>query len=244
MPMFRLDGKTALVTGSTQGIGLGIAKAFVESGAKVIVHCSKDLVKAERIKSEIGAYRAVVGDLSSSDEVRGLYEKTGGVDILVTNASLQLPMPWEEVGEAELDRQIAVNFKSTYLLMQLYTPYMKEQKFGRIITIGSVQQRKPHEKMTVYAATKCAVMSLVSSVAPKLAPYGITVNNIAPGAINTPRNALSLSDENYKKQVEAKIPAGRIGDVKDVAGAAVLLASNEGSYIVGADIPVDGGMGI
>ena len=242
--MFDLHGKTALVTGSTQGIGLETAKALIAAGAEVTVHCSKDADKAERIAKEIGAAHFAVADLSNADETKELYKKTHGVDILVTNASVQLPMPWDEVDEESFDSQVAVNFKSTFLLMQLYSPYMKEKGFGRIITIGSVQQRKPHINMSIYAATKCAVASLVRSIAPTLAPYGVTVNSVAPGAIATPRNAEALSDEEYKKVVEAKIPAHRIGKASDVAPAVVFLASEEGSYITGADIPVDGGMGI
>lgn len=110
--MFDLTGKTAIVTGSTQGIGKAVAVAMVKQGAKVFVHCSSDLSKAERIKNEIGAFGAVVADLGNEAEVRALAEKTGAVDIFVQNASVQFRTPWDEITSEEFDRQVAVNFKA------------------------------------------------------------------------------------------------------------------------------------
>ncbi len=179
--MFDLTGKTAIVTGSTQGIGKAVAAAMVKQGAKVFVHCSSDLSKAERIKNEIGAFGAAVADLGNEAEVRALAEKTGAVDIFVQNASVQFRKPWNEITSEEFDRQVAVNFKSTVILTQLYGKKMVEKGFGRIITIGSVQQFKPHKDMAIYAATKSAVMNYVTNLAKQLAPYGVTVNNVTPG---------------------------------------------------------------
>ena len=128
--------------------------------------------------------------------------------------------------------------------MQAYYPAMKEKGFGRIITVGSVQQSRPHPDMAVYAATKCAVMSLVHNVAKQTAPFGVTVNNLSPGVIATPRNEAALADVEYSKKVLAGIPAGRAGEASECAGAALLLASPAASYITGVDLVVDGGMSL
>lgn len=231
-----------LITGSTQGIGLAIAKAFVERGDEVIVHCSKDLEKAERICKEIGAAKAVTCDLANMDEVNGLYEKTSAVDCLILNASVQYKENWLNVSEETLEKQLAVNVKSTLKLMQAYYPQMKEKGFGRIVTVGSVNQYRNHPELPIYAATKCAVMSLVKNIAKQAAPFGVTVNNIAPGAIDTPRNASVTADPEKKKAVENAIPMGRFGTSEDCVGAVLFLCSEQGSYITGTDIIIDGGM--
>lgn len=234
--------KKVLVTGSTQGIGKEIAAQFVKAGYDVIVHCSADIDKANTIKDEIGAYSAVTADLSKLDEIKALYGKTGPVDCLILNASVQHKQHWTEITEAAIDRQFTVNFKSTLLLIQDYYPSMKQNGFGRIVTIGSVNQYRQHPELSMYAATKCAVMSMVKNIAKQVAPFSVTVNNVAPGAIATPRNAAIYNDDEKRRQVEAAIPMGRFGTPTDCAGAVLMLCSPEGSYITGADIIIDGGM--
>ena len=242
--MFNLKNKTALVTGSTQGIGYAIAQTFAKAGARVFVHCSSDIGKAEKIRAELGAFGAVTADLSDENATHALHKATGDVDILVTNASVQFRTPWDKIPISELDKQVNVNFKSTLLLMQAYYPAMKEKGWGRIITVGSVQQTKPHPDMAIYAATKCAVMSLVKNVAKQVAPFGVTVNNLSPGVIATPRNDAALSDPIYAEKVMAGIPMHFAGEPSDMAGAALLLASDAGRYMTGIDLAVDGGMGL
>ena len=238
---FNFENKTVLITGSTQGIGLDIAKSFVECGAKVFVHCSADLDKANKVKDEIGAYGAVVADLSNLDETASLPEKTGKVDILVLNASVQIRNDWDKITSDEFDKQVNVNYKSTLLLMQKYYPAMKEQGFGRIITIGSVQQAMPHVAMAVYASTKSAVVNLVHNIAKQVAPEGITVNNVAPGTILTPRNEGVLSNPEYRARCLSDIPVGFFGESSDISGTVLLLASEYGRFITGQDIFIDGG---
>ncbi len=234
--------KKVLVTGSTQGIGKALAAAFVKEGYQVCVHCSKDLQKAERIREEIGAHKAVVCDLSNMDEVNGLYQKTGAVDCLILNASVQYKEAWQDIMDETFDKQFDVNVKSTLKLIQAYYPIMKEKAFGRIVTIGSVNQYRRHPELSVYSATKCAVMKMVEVIAKQVAPYGVTVNNVAPGAIATPRNESVYNDEEKRKAVEACIPIGRFGTPEDCVGAVLMLCSEQGAYITGSDIVVDGGM--
>ncbi len=234
----------ALVTGSTQGIGYSIAKALVKEGFEVTVHCATDLEKAKRIAAKIGAANAVVSDLSKMDEVDALREKTGDVDVLVLNASVQFRNSYTDITDEEFDTQVNVNLKSTFKLIRAYSESMKKNRFGRIVTIGSVQQYKPHKDMAIYAATKCAVLSLVKNLAKQLAPFGVTLNNVAPGVIATPRNEAALSDPEYAKRVLDGIPLGYAGEADDMAGTVVLLATEGGRYITGADIVVDGGMAL
>lgn len=240
--MFSLKGKTALVTGSAQGIGKEIARCFVEHGAKVYIHGSSSVEKCQKVADEIGGVAVAVANLLRDGCVEELYAQTGNIDILVLNASIQYRKPWHEITPAEFDEQMKINVKSNFELIQKYAPHMQKQKWGRILTIGSVQQYKPHKDMAIYAATKAAQMSLVTNLAKQLAVDGITVNNIAPGVIATPRNEEALSDAEYKEKVLSGIPLGTEGESADCAGAALLLCSNAGKYITGIDLIVDGGM--
>jgi glucose 1-dehydrogenase len=192
---FSLSGKIALVTGSSQGIGEGIALAFAESGADVILHCRKDKSEAEEVASKVKAFGVrcfiVEGDFTKPDSITKMYDEvkslTGKVDILILNASVQIPKIWTEITVEDIDDQINANFKSSLLLMQRFAPEMVSNGWGRIVTLGSVQQVKPHPSMAVYAATKSAMLNLVQNIAMQLADKGVTVNNLAPGVIGTPR---------------------------------------------------------
>lgn len=234
--------KKVLVTGSTQGIGKELARVLVQEGYEVTVHGSSDLSKAERVREEIGAHRAVVADLSDMEQARSLRQKTGDMDVLILNASVQYKESWDQISEETFDRQVTVNLKSTLFLMQDYLPAMKEKGWGRVVTVGSVNQYRQHPELPMYAATKCAVMSLVKNVAKQVAPYGVTVNNVAPGAIATPRNAAIYEDDERRRAVESTIPMGRFGQVEDCVGAILLLCSDAGAYITGSDLIVDGGL--
>jgi NAD(P)-dependent dehydrogenase (short-subunit alcohol dehydrogenase family) len=234
--------KKVLITGSTQGIGKALAAAFVREGYDVIVHGSSSMKKAEGVREEIGAWKAVTADLSKIEEIKSLRQKTGDVDILILNASVQFKESWDNIGEENFDMQVMVNIKSTLMLIQNYYPAMKEKGWGRIVTIGSTNQYRNHPELPMYAATKCAVMSLVKNIAKQVAPFGVTVNNVAPGAIATPRNAAIYEDDEKRKAVEASIPMGRFGQPEDCVGSVLLLCSDAGAYITGSDIVMDGGL--
>lgn len=240
--MFNLKGKKALVTGSTQGIGFAIAKCLSEHGAEVFVNgaFSEDKVKnaAEKIEKAAPVYV----DISKKDCAEKMHEITGDVDILILNASVQVRKTWDEITDEEFDLQMNTNFRASVKLIQKYAPNMIKNKWGRIITIGSVQQYKPHKDMLIYAASKAAQMNMVENLAKQFAQFGVTVNNVAPGVITTPRNEDALSDKEYAKKVLEGIPAGYAGNAEDCCGGVLLLCSEEGRYITGENLVIDGGM--
>ena len=227
---FSLEGRIALVTGSTRGIGKAIGDAFEECGARVIRHGSK------------------VCDLADPASVDAFFdglEKAGSIpDILVANASVQAKIPWTEFPMDEAMREMQVNFFATLRMFQRCHPKMKAQRWGRLITVGSVNERRPHPDMCVYAATKSAQENLVRGIGRQVAPEGITVNNLCPGVFYTDRNRECLADPVYGPRVTAAIPMHEYAMPEDAAGAALLLASDAGRYITGATIMVDGGLSI
>ena len=249
---FNLSGKTAFITGSSQGIGKGLALAFAEYGADIILHCRKDREQTEEVAKEIqklGVNTWIIeSDLSEPDAIdkvtKEVYQKVKKLDILVINASAQIPAIWTEVTEADFDTQVQTNFKSTFLLMQKFGPEMVKNGWGRILTIGSVQQVKPHPAMVIYSAIKSAVLNLVQNIAMQLADKGVTVNNLAPGVIDTPRigEEVPETEERINKRLET--PSGKIGKPEDCAAVALLLCSEAGNFITGQNIFVDGGMSL
>ncbi len=242
--MFDLKGKKALITGSSQGIGREIAKVLADQGAVVYVHGADKTQKLEDAKEYAGAVRSVAADLFLSDCADKLYEQTGDIDILILCASIQIKKSWNSFTEKEFDDHINCNLKSSYFIIQKYADDMMKKGWGRIVTIGSVNQYNNHPELAIYGMTKAAQFKLVQNIAPYLAPSGVTVNNIAPGAIETPRNSAVLSDDNFRKKIEASIPMGYVGAPTDINGAVLLLCSDEGRYITGSDIVVDGGMSL
>ncbi len=245
--MFDFTGKKVLVTGSSSGIGKAIALEFARHHAKTFVHASRSMEKAQGVCEEIrkevpdADVVPIVADFLKDDVADVLYEQTGDIDILVQNVSIQYRVAWDEITDEQFADQINVNLRSSLKLTQKYAPYMKNQKWGRIIYVGSIQQHQPHPMMAVYAASKDGQMSLVKNLGKQLAPFGITVNCMSPGTILTPRNEKVLEIKEYYDACLAGIPAGRLGKPSDCAGAVLLLASEEGSFINGVELLVDGG---
>ena len=240
--------KTAFVTGSSRGIGRAIAIRLAKDGYKIVVHGADNIQKAEETKSIIeqngGVAEVFVCDLTNLDNTRKLCDKIGNIDVLILNASLQYRTPWQKITVDECYKQLNCNFVSSMMLIQSVVDNMKNKKWGRIVTIGSVQEAKPHPDMLVYSASKAAQTNMVKSLALQLANDGITVNNVAPGVIYTDRNVEALLDPEYAKKVTDSIPVGFYGQPEDCAGIVSLLCSEEGRYITGQNIFVDGGKGI
>lgn len=243
-----MNGKTAFITGSSRGIGRAIALRLAKEGYKVIVHGIGSGTKLKETMNEIisngGQAEMVASNLCDLEATKKLAQNIGGVDVLVLNASLQYRTPWQEITAEDAYEQLNCNLLSSLLLMQGVVDYMKGKGWGRIITIGSVQEAKPHPDMLVYSASKAAQTNMVKSLSLQLAEYGITVNNVAPGVIYTDRNVEALSDLEYAKKVTSSIPVGFYGQPEDCAGIVSLLCSEEGKYITGQNIFVDGGKSV
>ena len=252
LPQFSLQGTTALVTGSSRGIGRSILLGLAELGANVVVHGIREGAASEEALTAARALGVkatfIAGDLSVPGGGRSFAEvvlaEVGRVDIAVLNASVQMRKDWLEVSWEDFGFQMRTNFQASLEMLQVLVPRMQAGGWGRILTVGSVQQAKPHPQMLVYAATKCAQMSMVVSLARDLAPSGITVNNLAPGVILTDRNTDVLADDEYADLVKSKIPAAYFGESKDCTGVAQLLCSDAGRYITGQNVYADGGMSL
>jgi NAD(P)-dependent dehydrogenase (short-subunit alcohol dehydrogenase family) len=247
---FDLTGKTALVTGSSRGIGRALVLGLAEQGANVVVHCVGNVDTAQQVVHEAQTYgvqaHAVQADLSHEHAAHDLFQQTvnllGHLDILVLNAAVNTRKDWLEITREDYEWQMNVNFRSALELIQRAVPGMKDRNWGRVVTIGSIQQVKPLPGMLVYAASKCAQLNMVRNLAKQLGQHNITVNNLAPGVIVTDRNRDTLADPEYHQMVLDQIPVGFFGDAEDCVGALLLLCSEAGRYITGVDLFVDGGM--
>jgi NAD(P)-dependent dehydrogenase (short-subunit alcohol dehydrogenase family) len=249
---FRLAGRTALVTGARREIGRAIALALAGAGARLAIHhagTAEEAADADAVVREIeqggGAARAFGQDFAADDAGHRLAAAVTAwsrVDILVLNASIEFPEDYEGVTRERFDKQIAVNLRSPLELLQDLVPPMAARGWGRVVTIGSVQQVRPHPKMIVYAGTKAAQLNWAWNLARQFGGRGVTVNNLAPGAILTARNREQMATEG--EALKQRIPAGRLGKPDDLAGAALLLCSDAGAYINGVDLYVDGGRAI
>ena len=249
---FNLTGRRALVTGSSRGIGAALALALAEAGANVVVNYAGSESSAREVSDRIAALgrkSAIVrADLRDPAAPRALFDASvaalGGVDILVSNVAIQQRAAWNEITREQFDDQVITNWRSAFELIQLAAPEMIARKWGRILTIGSVQEARAHPQMIVYAAVKCAQTSMVASLAKQFAPHGVTINNLAPGVILTDRNTGVLADASYREKALASIPAADFGRPEDCAGAALLLCSDAGRYITGQNLFVDGGLSL
>jgi glucose 1-dehydrogenase len=247
----RLEGKVALVTGSSSGIGEAIALRFARVGADVVVHYHREEDEARAVAAQIeqlGRRTAVIGaNVGVAAEAAGLVKTTieslGRLDILVNNAGVEIREPFLEVSEAHYDLVLDVNLKGAFFAAQAAARHMIERgAAGRIINLSSIHEDVAFLEYATYTASKGGMRMLTRTICQELAPHGITVNDIAPGAIATPINKRTLGDGELLHALQDVIPAGRLGDPDEVASVAVFLASDEAAYVTGSTYYVDGGM--
>lgn len=247
----KLAGKVALVTGSSQGIGRAIAERFAQEGADIIINYNRTPSGAEdalRIVEAAGRRGLIVkADLSSTAEVRKLVgsaiEHFGRLDILVNNAGIETHAPFWEVKEEDYDRVLNVNLKGVFFATQeLVRHLMQTKRPGKIVNISSVHEELPFPNFAAYCASKGGLKMLTRNLSVELGPFGITINSIAPGAIETPINTKLLNDPQKLSALLTQIPLARLGKPNDVAGLAIFLASSDADYVTGSTYFVDGGL--
>ncbi|MGW8954148.1 SDR family NAD(P)-dependent oxidoreductase [Streptomyces sp. NPDC055709] len=249
--LFSLDGRVAVVTGGSSGIGRAIAGALARAGASVVIVARKEAQLAAAV-GELTAEgcRAawVSGDLSTRDGVRAAADEAAGVfgepDILVNCAGVNLRPPMAELGEEVWDTTMAVNLEAPYLLGQRFGPGMAERGFGRIIHITSQQAHRAFVQSGAYGVSKGALESLARSQAEAWSPHGVTCNTLVPGFVMTPLNERLSSDAEKVAALAARTLVGRNGLAEDFAGAAVFLACRASAYVTGQSIFVDGGFSV
>jgi 3-oxoacyl-[acyl-carrier protein] reductase len=242
--MFDLTGKTALITGATGGIGGGVARALHAQGATVVLSGTR-AEALEALKSELGARaHAVVcnlGDTASVDALPKAAEAAAGpIDILINNAGITRDNLFMRMKDDEWDQVIAVDLTAAFRLSRAVLRGMMKKRWGRIISITSVVGITGNPGQGNYAAAKAGLTGMMKSLAAEVGSRSITVNCVAPGFIVTPMT--DVLNEDQKKSLLDKIPAGRFGSPDDIAVAVVYLASNEASYVTGQTLSVNGGM--
>jgi glucose 1-dehydrogenase len=249
--MGHLDGKAALVTGGDQGIGRAIAIRLAKEGADVAIvfHSNRDgadevVREIESVGRRSHAIRADVGQaLDAPRIISETVAQLGKLEILVNNAGVEKNAPFWEVTEKDFDHVLNTNLKGLFFVTQATVRYLMDGKrAGKIINISSVHEELPFPHFTPYCASKGGVKMITRNLAIELAPFGITVNSVAPGAIKTPINRPLLEDPEKLKTVLRNIPLRRLGESAEVAGAVAFLASTEADYITGASLVVDGGL--
>jgi glucose 1-dehydrogenase len=247
----RLAGKVAIITGSSSGIGQSIAIRLASEGAAVVINYRGNPDGANATKSQIesssGKAITIQADVSKLADTQALidqtYQQLGRCDILVNNAGIEKSAPFWDVTETDYDAVLNVNFKGAFFLTQSFVRRLRDAKQpGRIINISSVHEDMVFPNFSTYCASKGAMRMLMRNLSVELGPLGITVNNIAPGAIATPINKSLLENKSQLNALLNNIPLGRMGQPEEVANVAAFLASDEAAYVTGSTYFIDGGL--
>ncbi len=240
-----------MVTGSDQGIGQGTALRLAEEGADVVVNYRKNRDGAEATRAQIVAMgrrsAAIQADVGETSDARRVVEEAvaalGGLDILVNNAGIEKNASFVDVTEEDYRAVIGVGMSGPFFCTQSFARHRRDaQGGGKVINISSVHEELPFPHFTAYCMAKGGLKMMMRNLSIELAPLGITINNVAPGAIQTPINQKLLSDPKLLEPLLANIPLKRLGQPSDVAGVVAFLASGDGDYITGATMVVDGGL--
>jgi NAD(P)-dependent dehydrogenase (short-subunit alcohol dehydrogenase family) len=246
---FRLDGKVAIVTGASRGLGRVMASALIEAGASVTV-TARSLKTAEAAATELGkdAFGRTLGlavEVTKAEEVEAMVARTveafGRVDILVNNAGINIRGPIETLAESDWDAVIDANLKGPWLCCRAVATLFKGQKSGRVINVSSMLGEVSLPDRTPYASSKGGLTLMTKTLALEWAPFGVNVNALCPGPFLTEINLALLNDPVVKAAMEAKIPLGRWGDPAELGPAVVFLASEASSFMTGATLFIDGG---
>lgn len=249
--MGRFDGRVAVVTGASSGIGQQIAELLAQQGASVVIDFVGPSEGAQQALNRVHAAGSkglmFEADVSKPGDVHALVEKAwaefGSADILVNNAGLERKADFWDVTEKDYDLVLDVNLKGAFFLTQAFVRKLRDaKKPGRVINISSVHEDMAFPTFSTYCVSKGGIRMLMRDLAVELGPLGITVNNVAPGAIVTPINAKLMTEKDKLAELTAKIPLGRLGTTLDVANVVAFLASDEASYVNGATFTVDGGL--
>lgn len=249
MDLFRLDGKTALITGSSQGIGYALAKGLASAGASIVLN-GRDSNKLDSAASSLRETGATVMisafDVTDHEAVKGAINKLESdgtsVDILVNNAGMQHRAPLEEFEPSAFELLLQTNIASVFHVSQAVGKHMIARGEGKIVNIASVQTALARPGIAPYTATKGAVGNLTKGMATDWAKHGLQCNAIAPGYFDTPLNAALVADETFSKWLETRTPAGRWGNVEELVGACIFLTSSASSFVNGHTLYVDGGI--
>jgi 3-oxoacyl-[acyl-carrier protein] reductase len=244
-----LRGRVALVTGGSRGIGKSTVLGLAELGANVVVNYAQDEGAAKATVSEAVekgvksiAVQADVSTLEDSSRlVRATLEEYGRLDILVCNAGIWEGAPVEEITEELWDRVLDINLKGTWTICREAVPSMKRQRFGRIVIVSSTAGQRGEANVSNYAASKGGQLSFTKSLATELAGYGITVNAVAPGWVETEMNREVFADGSYREAIEKTIPLGRVASAEDVARPIIFLCTDWARHITGEVLNVNGG---
>lgn len=240
----KLEGKVALITGSSRGIGEAIAKEFFNEGASVIITYKKNKSLAEELNQKLKNSMIIQLDISNRQNIRNaiqnILKKHERIDILVNNAGINKPTDFEDVTDKDWDEILNTNLKGSFMISQEIFSIMKKQNYGRIINISSISGQYGGPRTVHYAVSKAGLITLGHCLARFGAPYNITCNNIAPGIISTEMTKDEIANVN-SSEIFKKILLNRPGTTDELTGIAVFLASEDSSYITGQTINVDGG---
>jgi NAD(P)-dependent dehydrogenase (short-subunit alcohol dehydrogenase family) len=246
---FNLEGKVAIITGSSKGIGKAIAKGFAQNGAQVVIS-SRSQEACDEVAKEFTAEglkaTGIACHIGKEDQRKNLVEKTieafGRIDVLVNNAAINpVYSPIEEVDPTIFDKIMDVNVKAPWSLSNLVLPHLKANKNGSIINIASVEALTPGFGLGIYSTSKAAILMLTKNQAKEWGPYGVKANAICPGLIKTKFSAALWQNEKMLHKLERSIPSGRMGMPEEIVGLACLLASDAGNYMTGGVYTADGG---